>query len=120
MANPKPTPKTRDTAGLEPHSEADEAVTTLSGVTRDTSLFDQFADDSDPDSPKTVEPDTNADDVAALDEHRAPAGIDEDARELEKARLKAALRANPDRRSLPMDRETWDDNRHAEGNRREG
>jgi hypothetical protein len=114
MAQSEPRRKTRDNQGLEPHSEADEPVSTHTSAIREASLFDQFADDSHPDSPETVEPETNADD---MEEGGSP-GVDAEAREAEKERMRTALRKNQDRRSLPADRDNWDSNRHGGDGRR--
>lgn len=112
MEQTKPGQKTQYNEGLEPHSEADDGVSVTSRSVQDGSLFDQFTDASHPDAPETVAPETNADESAMLDEHAAPPGVDDEAREAEKARLRAALRHNQDRRSLPSEREAVDDNRH--------
>jgi hypothetical protein len=114
MAQSEPRRKTRDNQGLEPHSEADDPVSTHASAIREASLFDQFADDSHPDSPETVAPETNADD---MEEGGSP-GVDLEAREAEKERMRTALRKNHDRRSLPPDRDTWDSNRHGGDGRR--
>jgi len=108
MAQAEPRRKTRDNQGLEPHSEADEPVSTHASTIREASLFDQFADDSHPDSPETVAPETSADD---MEEGGSP-GVDVEAREAAKERMRTALRKNHDRRSLPPDRDTWESNRH--------
>lgn len=110
--------KTRDNEGLEPHAESDEPLTATAQGIRDASLFDQFSDESHPDAPETVEPEITADEVAALDEHQGPAGVDGDAREAEQQRMREALRQNRDRRSVPSDQDTWDRNRHSDGSRR--
>lgn len=63
----------------------------------------------------THAPELDTDETADFDEHRGPPGVDEDARAEEMERLRAALRKNPDRRTLAPDRETWNSNRHADG-----
>lgn len=97
--------------------DLDELSLTANTV-RSASLFDEPKGPYETDG--TREPDLVTDESAVFDEHRGGTNVDDDARADEKARLRAKLRGERDRRDVQADAAAWEDNRRGGTDRGEG